>query len=315
MMRRLLPLTLLIACEAPVAPPEAEDGGTTGDEMVAGSDETTAAEETGEAALDVPPPQEIPCQKIDFLFVIDDSGSMADEQRRLIEGFPGFIENIGAAISKYDYHMMVVTTAAPMGEPDDTCETQVGAGHLGLPEARSCGLIAGEGGQRYADEDVEDIVSMFSCVATVGTRGSGFETPIWAMAQAITTQSNPGGCNEGFLRDDAILVVTMITDEEDRNDSPGDPALWKEVMVGAKNGDEKAVVMLGLLGDTDLDDGLCEPFNEQGDGAEAAPRLRRFFESFEFGSWESVCSDDYAPFFNAAVADIGEACLDFTPPG
>ncbi len=33
--------------------------------------------------------------------------------------------------------------------------------------------------------------------------------------------NGPGGCNEGFLRDDAILVVIIITDEEDDNSDRG----------------------------------------------------------------------------------------------
>src|SRR5690242_21671906 len=34
------------------------------------------------------------CAKADFLFVIDNSGSMADEQDNLIASFPGFIDTI-----------------------------------------------------------------------------------------------------------------------------------------------------------------------------------------------------------------------------
>ena len=37
---------------------------------------------------------EMGCQKVDFLFVIDNSGSMEDEQNNLINSFPGFINTI-----------------------------------------------------------------------------------------------------------------------------------------------------------------------------------------------------------------------------
>jgi hypothetical protein len=184
-------------------------------------------------------------------------------------------------------------------------------------DGTDCGLLDPDAPQRFAeaqDED-EDLASVFACVAEVGLEGGGTEQPIWSMAQSITAQNGPGGCNEGFLRDDAILVVTIITDEEDDGDSPGDPPLWKEVILSAKHGDPKAIVMLGLLGDTDMPDGVCEPFDGSGAGAEGSPRLRNFVEGFPHSSWDSVCRPDYAPFFNAAVADIGEACVEFVPPG
>lgn len=354
---------------------------------------------TGQVRLDLPPPEEMACQKIDFLFVIDNSGSMEDEQERLIAGFPGFIEAIQESISQYDYHLMVVTvddqppppppppdppggtgtTGDPggsssgdtggttdgggttgmggttgtgsttgmggatdtggtggttgmggttdtgdtggMGETTgggfepDPCGGEFGAGRVVASDGSSCGLPKG---QRYADIDREDLTAVFSCIADVGTNGSGAEKPVWSLAQALTEQTLPGECNEGFLRDDAILVVTIITDEEDDMgvDSPGEPAIWKDVIVSAKYGDETAIVMLGLLGDTDLDDAVCEPYDfNTGDGAQGAPRLRELVESFPRGSWASVCLRDYAPFFNAAVVDIGEACEEFTPPG
>jgi hypothetical protein len=62
-----------------------------------------------------------------------------------------------------------------------------------------------------------DIASAFNCTARVGTAGSGIEL----VAESTLTALSPGhvgsgGCNEGFLRDDAVLVVTIITDEGHR---------------------------------------------------------------------------------------------------
>ncbi|MEX1362208.1 MAG: hypothetical protein AB1Z98_03735 [Nannocystaceae bacterium] len=302
--------------DTPRSPEPGTGTGTGSDSSAAGS--STEADSSGtepEDKLDLPPPVEMTCDKIDFLFVIDNSGSMSDEQERLIDGFPGFIAGIEESIAQYDYHLMVVTVdAAPTGAEDDPCDQQFGAGRVIASDGTECGLPPG---QRYADTQTEDLTALFECVADVGTEGSGQELPIWGMAQAITEQNLPGGCNEGFLRDDAILVVTVISDEEDDEgiDSPGGPQVWKDVVVSAKNGDETAVVMLGLVGDTDLRDGVCQPFDMMGGGAEGAPRLREFIESFSRGSWASVCLDDFVPFFNDAVIDVGEACEEFVPPG
>ncbi|HWB82018.1 MAG TPA: hypothetical protein VG755_43950 [Nannocystaceae bacterium] len=321
MHRAGLLIVCAFACGESTPPVEAMDSSSS-DESSSSSSTTDAPEPassvtTEDMRLDLPTPVAMGCQKIDFLFVIDDSGSMVDEQARLIDGFPGFIADIQEAIAQYDYHMMVVTPDGMLLPDDPTaCDATLGAGRIVSGDGSDCGLA---GPDRFvsAADDPEELASMFGCLADVGTAGNGHEMPIWAMAQAVTEQSNPGGCNEGFLRDDAILVVTIITDEEDDAmlDSPGDPALWHDVMLSAKYGDPKAIVMLGLIGDTDLDDAVCQPSDGEGHGAEAAPRLRELVDSFPHGQRASVCLDEYASFFNAAIADIGEACTEFEPPG
>ena len=86
--------------------------------------------------------------------------------------------------------------------------------------------------------------------------------------------------------------------------------------MATKQGDEDAVVVLALVGDSDLDDAACEPYDPgSGVGAEPGRRLRKLAESLPYGSWTSVCQDDYADYFNQAIADIGSACAGFMPPG
>ncbi len=145
---------------------------------------------------------------------------------------------------------------------------------------------------------------------------AGAETQIKAMTEAIGPLNAAGQCNEGFVRDDAILVVTIITDEEDGEEATaGDPACWKQAVLQAKNDDEGAIVVLALIGDTDVPMALCTEYDpDVGTGAEASPNLRTFAESFEFGEWGSVCSTDYAPFFEEAVSVIDTACEEFIPP-
>src|SRR5262249_43211965 len=50
------------------------------------------------------------CDKIDFLFVVDNSGSMAEEQASLVASFPGFIATIADTVAATDFHVMVVDT-------------------------------------------------------------------------------------------------------------------------------------------------------------------------------------------------------------
>ena len=169
------------------------------------------------------------------------------------------------------------------------------------------------------DANEPDLPAAFGCAARVGTGSSAdTEQPMDAMVAAVTNEGAAATCNEGFLRDDAILVVTFITDEnDDPTDSTGSPAGWHDALVEAKHGDEQAVVVLGLFGDNDQPDGICEPLSHDfATGAEPAPRLREFVGLWgERGHIGSICAADYLPFFTSAVDSIGTACDEFVPPG
>ncbi|MBK6922344.1 MAG: hypothetical protein IPH07_33450 [Deltaproteobacteria bacterium] len=269
------------------------------------------------------------CQKIDFLFVIDNSGSMFNEQQALVSSFPGFIAAIQQKVNAQNYQIMVVDTDAAhanlctdvcmtlpncFGTPCNSiptptvCDETLGAGVTKSSAGLECGVTAPD---RFMVDAQPDVGGTFACMGKVGITGQDVERPMDAMVEAVTSQAEPGACNQGFLRDDAILVVTFITDEEDDGDSLGDPASWKQALVAAKAGNEAAVVVLGLVGDPDVMGGTCGPLGL----AEPSPRLRTFAESLQFGSWGSICAVDYAPFFADAVEVIDSACEQFDPEG
>ncbi|MDC0672608.1 hypothetical protein [Nannocystis radixulma] len=273
------------------------------------------------------------CGKIDFLFVVDNSGSMEEEQQALVSSFDGFIASIQNTVMAEDYHIMVIDTddgtlwledcwalcallpecggyTCDMLPAPDSCEIVLGSGLRKDPLNQDCGIT---GGHRYMVDGQPNLGDTFECVAKVGIDGNGGERPMEAMVAAVSTLNGPGKCNEGFLRKDALLVVTFITDEDDddvaNGESHGNPAGWHAALVAAKYGSEKSIVVLGLIGDPDQPNAVCVQ------EAEPSPRLRAFAESFTFGSWGSVCSSDYAPFFDAAVSVIDTACDQFEPPG
>ena len=136
-----------------------------------------------------------------------------------------------------------------------------------------------------------------------------------AMVNAVSPNTPAAACNEGFIRDDAILVVTFITDENDSTgDSAGTVAGWRQALIAAKGGDESAVVVLGLFGDNDQPGGICQDLADS-NGAEAAPRLREFVDSWgDRGFYGSVCASDYDDFFTEAVGIIDTTCEEFQPP-
>ncbi len=329
----LLPASLL-ACESGPVTAGSTTGAGPGTEALTEAHTSQGEELTTSSTGDAPPAPRLDiqetepgCEKIDFLFVIDNSLSMGDEQQLLIDGFPGFIQEIQETIAAFDYHIMVVGTSST---PDafDPCDAERGGGRVRSSDGEDCGLVEDFfWGERFIDNDAEHLDEVFACVADVGIEGDPDEASMWSMADALTKHAQTGACNEGFLRDDAILVVTIITDEEDDPmdgpplgdtdlNSPGTPQTWRDGLVEVKGGDEEAVVVLALVGDTDLPEAECVPFDSTlGQGAEPAPRLRSFAESFTYGAWSPVCVDDYAPFFINAVSNIENSCAGFEPQG
>ncbi|MEX1364858.1 MAG: hypothetical protein AB1Z98_17150 [Nannocystaceae bacterium] len=309
------------------------------------------------------------CDKVDFLFIIDNSGSMGDEQGNLIASFPQFIDTIETTLDEVqDYHLMVLDVDAwqyqmcanmcdnappecidgsgicnPAANPAAcflpctlglVCALD-GGFECGVTAPMECEDVLGAGvtfprgqgssdqdcnfatGARYMDNNEPDLNAAFTCAAQVGVSSyADTERPMEAMVQAVTGGTAADTCNAGFLRDDAILVVTFITDENDgTGDSAGTPAGWKQALVSAKNGDENAIVVLGLFGDNDQPGGICQDLMDGSNGAEAAPRLREFVDSFgDKGFFGSVCAPSYDAFFQEAVGLIDSTCDEFIPP-
>jgi hypothetical protein len=267
-----------------------------------------------DAELLPPPASRTGCTKVDFLFVIDNSSSMRDEQANLTRSFPGFVQVMQQVVDVDDYHIMVVSTSGEREEEDEPtldpeeCEEIQGAGRRRNGDGDDCGL---QGGLAYLSQNQPDIETTFACIAQVGTGGSAVEEPMDALIAATSASLNaPGRCNAGFLRQDAILVVTVITDEEDESD--GEPPDWRRTLFDLKQANADALVVLGLVGDNNIEGGL--PFGPcAASDADGAPRLQQFVSSFG-GMLGSVCAPDYTPFFQTAVGSIDSACEDFVPP-
>jgi hypothetical protein len=273
------------------------------------------------------------CKKVDLLFVIDNSGSMEDEQANLVASFPGFIEGIQSQLADAEgYHVGVITSDLYLDLSDPECIQE------GTLITRTMGTGASNqqcdpyaSGLRYMTEE-DDLAAKFGCAAQVGIGGDGNERPIQTMLGALSDPMNaPGGCNEGFVRDDAILVVVIITDEEDDHEtvgcmngtsnvepqpgSSGEPPGWYQGLLAVKGGNDNAIVVLALAGPDGAD--ACPELDkcEGGiDGAEVTTRVNEFTEMFTYGFVGPVCQP-YGPFFAEAISHIKSACDEFTPVG
>ena len=215
------------------------------------------------------------------------------------------------------YHVGVVTTNAyefndPACRAIGSLVTSTGGANS---SQASCGPFV-EG--RYLTE-ADDLEQQFACAAQVGTDGPVDERPMQAMQIAVgPALAGGGGCNEGFIRDDALLVVVIVTDEEDDvvefydtvEGSPGDPQSWFDALVAVKAREEN-VAVLSIIGGQPGN--VCpEPYGV--DGAEDAPRIRDFTQRFTNGFLGDVCAPSYGPFFDEAIGVVETACGGFVPP-
>jgi hypothetical protein len=177
-----------------------------------------------------------PSQKIDVLFMIDNSPSMAPKQAELINRFPGLVSSLPTAW----YHIGVVTSdlgAAQFNLGGGQCHPGGDGGKLqALGAAHDPSCQAPTGGLNFIDYNQigatnnlpagQDLATTFSCMASVGDKGCGFEHQLESVYRAL---HDPIPENTGFLRSDAALVVVLLTDEDDCSADPNsdlfDPAL------------------------------------------------------------------------------------------
>ena len=176
---------------------------------------------------------------VDILFVVDDSGSMGEEQQKLRAQFPRLIEalkskKLGGKLP--NVRIGVVSTDLGAGNlyVDNACVTDGDKGKLHNKAQIAGCTLPKDAWIEYRDTDgvittnipgagdsVKKVKDAFSCIGTLGTAGCGFEQTILSAQKALDPTLN---INAGFLRngdpckanrEDALLAVVFITDEDD----------------------------------------------------------------------------------------------------
>ena len=187
---------------------------------------------------------------VDILFVVDNSETMGPAQGRLGFSAGVFIEALLAA----GLDLRVGVTTTDMGNPrcmgvnpppqlgrlepsscvqrideftlDDIADSNVGC--LDICQHNSYSLLptaiddAPGLTQRSWLESIDGVSNVdvplseaVACMLPQGITGCGFESPLEAMHAALTRGDTPGDPNEGFVRDDADLLVIFFSDELD----------------------------------------------------------------------------------------------------
>jgi hypothetical protein len=170
--------------------------------------------------------EQLETPQVDILFVIDNSGSMGEEQASLTANFSSFIQFADA--QALDYRISVVTTDMEGGLFGGVpCTAGQAQRPNGMPQG-ACGFFA-DGNDATQNTEWRWISpneqpspeAAFTAIATQGINGSGSETGL-AAAYAALSAPIVSGWNQGFLRTDAYLAVIFVSDEEDQSPSAVD---------------------------------------------------------------------------------------------
>jgi hypothetical protein len=204
-------------------------------------------------------------RKVDILFVIDDSGSMGEEQAALAANFETLVQQLESIEVGADYRIAITTTDSAHPECQDP-EAQLGAlqlrscwSHLddflfngddrsdeacrqvcpeALAELAAVPSALEDGGAlapRPWLERRDDATNVpagvttaqaLACWGPQGISGCGYEAPLEAVLAALDRSNDDSDPATGFLRDDALLQVVIVTDEVDCSIAPGGEAAF-----------------------------------------------------------------------------------------
>jgi len=126
---------------------------------------------------------------VDILWVVDDSGSMVNERRRLVNNFNRFVQELIAL--RVDFQMGVISIVSNDG------------GRL-------------RGTPRIIDNRTPNARAVFEANTTFPASRSRWEQGLRMAEFALTPpNTSPGGPNASFLRPNAALAVIVVTNEDD----------------------------------------------------------------------------------------------------
>src|SRR5581483_4961890 len=173
--------------------------------------------------------------KLDVLFMVDNSPSMAPLQQELIAQFGSFMDPLkmvptpdgSGAVALPDIHVAVVSSDTGPGKFQQTPGCNYGGdfGQFQFLPRGTCTksplhttptqqtFLSASMNQTVNNFD-GDISDAFGCIAALGDHGCGFEGQLKSVRWALDPVTTPD-TNVGFLRDDAALAVVLITNEDD----------------------------------------------------------------------------------------------------
>jgi hypothetical protein len=242
------------------------------------------------------------CRHIDVVIAVDNSSSMQEEKQALRDdAFPGFAQaliNVAGGID--DFRVGVL----------DACPAPASFHTRGVGGA--CNF---QGGQAWMDSTSSALVDEFKCVGDIDSSdmqcsGSNDDEQ---SATAATIALEPawqgsGMPNAGFLRDDALLVVIAITDEDEQPVPSGTAQQVYDRLVAVKGGDVNKIVFLGIGGASS-----CDGVYGSAKNATKLKETTDLFVAQQRGVFWDICEGNLEQGLAAALGTISQACTDIGP--
>jgi hypothetical protein len=201
----------------------------------------------------------------DILFVVDKSGSMTTDLANVIANFGVFVSTMVNLDS--DFHVAFVVR-------DDGCIN---------------------GSDLFIDGTFSESGAVATVSAMIEAPAGGNTERGFTLAEAALAEAGPGGCNEGFLREDAELHIVGVSDEPEQSANPW--STYVTLFQGYKrNPDDVVIHAVGGdypsgCGDNQAYTGFYEATVATG------------------GQFLSICASDWASHL-AALAEASSALLD-----
>jgi hypothetical protein len=222
---------------------------------------------------------------VDVLFVVDDSGSMEDDQDQLAANFPQFFtaSNVVAA----DYHIAVTTTLTV----DSSCIDL--SGNTTCADHDMSGHYTACGNDRFLTPTSSDPEGQFDCnVRVTDTRrparptSDGGEGGLRGAYNFLSAPKvNDPLINGGFLRDEAKLHVIIVSDEPDQSRGPTD--LYVDFFRNLKGFRNEGLVAVSAIAKR----GGERCTNDDSDVGDA--RYEDVVTALN-GRFQSICDDDWS---------------------
>ncbi len=181
---------------------------------------------------------------VDILWVVDDSGSMANQRRTLTDNFERFLAKLLEL--RVQFHIGVIST-----------------------NFKDAGAL--RGATKVITNTTPDPRGVFLQNVTFPPQSRSRLEQGLRMLELALTEPNLSGPNQGFLRPNAALAVIAITDEDDG--SYGEPAHYARFLRGVKGKGNENLVSFSIIGGS-TPDGCYPPGEEVYYGGRAEPAFR-----------------------------------------
>jgi hypothetical protein len=250
---------------------------------------------------------------MDILFIVDISASMMEEQANLEANFPDFVavlDEYVAADDTFAEYRLGVTNISVNGTYD-SCTTTMGLDgelHDGVMWSEDCGL----GPDPWIDGPAPDVAEKFSCVAEnpippSGGVDCGREMPL-RVIELFGDKTGDGEPNDGFYRklEESLLVIVILTDEDEDELSPTDAAATKEYLDVLTGGEDRYVVVV-IAGPGP------GPCSSEFGSAQEAVELGEFTDLVPNSAFGDICLGDLSPSLEEALSLMTVACEELPP--